>query len=160
MTNARNLLWVDDDAPGRFPYEAYLIKSRGWSLTWATSVPDAFEALATHRFDGLLLDQMAPYDASGKETLRPWGGCWIVRWLAGAEQPLEFPVSLAKIWQAHPIKANRTIPTMIFSGFYDEEIWRSINEVRPEIALYSKPIDPDVLTDFLEECESTVSEAP
>lgn len=160
------MLWVDDDAPGRFVYEAYLVEQAGWDLTWATHVLGAAEALCATPFDALVLDQMCAFhDAKNSGPLsrafqpehQLWSGCFLLRWLRGQPPPEAAPwlahADKQRLWGLEPLEANRSIPAIIASAFHAETVERAIRSASPQdanIEFIAKPLSEDALLDFLE----------
>lgn len=155
------LLWVDDDAPDRFVYEAYLVQQAGWSLTWATDVLSAAQLLCEQPFDGLILDQTFAFEPPGGRRLDPqyqlWSGCFLLRWLRGAGVPEHAPwlshEDEQRLWGQTPLAQNRTLPAIIASAFHADEVERAIRSASDQdrqIELVAKPLSEVALLDFLE----------
>lgn len=162
---AHRLLWVDDDAPGRFVYEAYLVERAGWDLTWATHVLGAAEALCSHPFDALVLDQMCAFHGGAGDppsrSFQPehqlWSGCFLLRWLRGQPPPEAAPwlahADKQRLWGLEPLDANRAIPAIVASAFHADTVERAIrsaSEQDAEIEFIAKPLSEDALLNFLE----------
>ena len=160
MSRRPRVVWADDE-PKRMPYEARLIKRAGWELVWATSVIEAGRLLERGVFDALLLDQMMPYYGSVPDAREVWGGCLLLRWLAGTNAPSHAPTRWGepekslerrmRLSDFEPQEPNRSIPVMVLSGYYDEDVLRAMREVRPDITVHSKPIQLDRVLAFLAE---------
>ena len=160
MSRRPRVLWADDE-PKRMPYEARIIKRAGWDQVWATSVIEAGQILEQGTFDVLLLDQMMPYYGSVPDAREVWGGCLLLRWLAGTHAPAHAPTRWGEPDKSHerrlrlsdfqPLPPNRRMPVMVLSGYYDEDVLRAMREVRPDLTVHSKPIQLDRVMAFLEE---------
>lgn len=162
---APRLLWVDDDAPGRFMYEAYLVEQAGWELTWATYVLEAAEALCTRPFDALVLDQMCAFhdarDERAVSSFQPehqlWSGCFLLRWLRGQPPPESAPwlphAEKQRLWGLTPLAENRAIPAIVASAFHADAVERAIRSASAQdeqIEFIAKPLSEDALLNFLE----------
>lgn len=173
------LLWVDDDAPGAFPREQRFVSKKGWQLTWAVSQEAALKTLASEPFDALILDQQLPYggdssrlDNSGKRLT--WSGCMILHWLRDnhlsmEQAPEHVTQHLRSIEQKYRpyisntegsdssdpvVFDNRYIPVMVFSAHYRPEVtdaMRNADAVDKNLSIHTKPIDLEVLRQFLEQ---------
>ena len=55
------VLWVDNDAPARFPYEKRCIGSAGWETVFAPDVAKAADLLEHERFHALILDHFGSH---------------------------------------------------------------------------------------------------
>lgn len=165
--NNRNLLWADDDAPGRFPYEARLIKSAGWDLQWSADVLGTAELLATNSYRALILDQMLPISAEIEQSphlpkaLPLWSGCLLLRWLRGATLPKAAPAGVQNAWDAlaiiKPLPTNRRLPVLVVSAFSDKKVTASIRSASKQdhgIDIVTKPAAEEDILDFLRALEA------
>ena len=155
MTAARRprLLWTDDDPPGRFEYEQYVIRDEGWDIVWASDVNTATKLLSEELFDALILDQMlSPYVGLRKGD-PIWGGCLILRWLRGKAPPNHLAVDPeGPLARYKPDPRNADLPTVIVSGFHDPKVEAAIRDASPQdrnIQLVPKPLDINAILEFL-----------
>ena len=150
---SRSLLWIDDDAPDRFRHEHRLLTRQGWEITWATSASTGAEALCNRAFKVVLLDQMLPWsdDALAKEPEEVWAGCLLLFWLRGRSRPSKAPPRKAfeRLSIMKPLPTNRTVPVILSSAYFDEEIVASFLEIEPNLVELPKPIDFDRLLEIL-----------
>ena len=162
-TGPMKILWVDDDAPGRFVYEEYLVRQAGWDLIWATDVLAAANLLCNELFDALILDQMCSFFAPSMpgEHLHPkhqlWSGCFLIRWLRGAQVPESAPwlspANQERLWGLSPLPENASVPAIIATAFHADEVERAIRGASAQdaqIDFLAKPLSEDALLDFLE----------
>lgn len=153
----RRLLWIDDDGPGRFEYERYLVEREGWSLVWAEHVLDAVTRLASEPFDALVIDQMLPFDAEDRGFPDPWGGCLLLRWLRGTYPPRHVPLKMLTREghlgaQPPPLPANVGLRLLVVSAFHNEEVLgeiRAASEKDQHIVVASKPLNERRLLELL-----------
>ncbi len=160
MSERPRVLWADDE-PKRMPFEARRIKAAGWELVWARSVIEAGQALERMPFQALLLDQMMPYYGSVPDAREVWGGCLLLRWLAGSNAPAHAPTRWGepdksaerrqRLTDLSPLAANQGLPVMVLSGYYDDDVLAAMREVRPDVTVHSKPIQLDRVLAFLHE---------
>lgn len=148
------VLWVDDDDPERFVYERYRIEKDGWDVTWARDVGEAAEALATDRFDAMILDQMIAGNGV-EEQFVIWAGCYLLRWLRGAaptsqRRPGETPWS--ELVRLSPEERNRKLPVAILSAYHDPDVLRetqAASEQDHKALFLGKPVKEKELLEFL-----------
>jgi len=142
MTAGR-LLWIDDDGPGRFPYEERQLKKGGWEVSWAPGVYEGARSLGASAFDVLLLDQMLPWSAELRSSEEVWAGCLLFYWLRGKGRPHKMPPrdQFSHLQEMVPLSANRDLPVIVISAFFDDEIFSALHEIEPQLRDFSKPID-------------------
>lgn len=152
------LLWTDDDPPGRFEYEQFVIQDEGWDITWAPDVTTATRLLSEQPFDALILDQMLPPYVGLRKGDPIWGGCLVLRWLRGKAPPGNLAIDpdgpLAK---NHPLPRNADLPTIIVSAFHEPKVEAAIRDASPadrNIPLIPKPLDMNAILDFLRRATS------
>jgi CheY-like chemotaxis protein len=144
LTNGnQKLLWVDDDSRDRFFYEIDCLQEHGWKVEWAEDGEEAIVRLSTERFGAILLDQSFKLRVSDAAE-DVWGGCRVLYWLQGKEQPPEAPLDLA--WQESTkarkaVGANKRALALIISAFFDEQVDAALGRLRPVPDLLVKPID-------------------
>ena len=154
MPGEKRILWADDE-PGRLTFEARYVRKLGSLLTWKESLFDAIGALRANPFDGLILDQMLPFDSS-RPMSNVWSGCLLLRWLRGTSIPAALPpaerAAVETVWTSPPLTDNASIPVMLVSGIYNETIQRSIRESAHdrELHLMPKPTNRMELRRFVE----------
>ncbi|HEY2295631.1 MAG TPA: hypothetical protein VGM86_33415 [Thermoanaerobaculia bacterium] len=149
-----SLLWIDDDAPGRFRYEHQMLTQRGWQITWAKCAEEAADLLRREVFRAIILDQMFPWSkqSPGTDTDEVWAGCFLLFWLRDKGRPSKAPPrepfdSLFTETKA-PLPSNRTIPVVLSSAYFDEDISASIFDIEPHIPELPKPIDLERLLEL------------
>jgi hypothetical protein len=147
----RFLLWIDDDGPGRFLYEEYMLTKRGWSIVWATSVRDALERLGSEGFAAIMLDQMLPLDPGPLAPTDVWSGCLLLYWLRGRPRPAAAPQAEDPdmFLEFSPLGGNRSSTVIIVSAFHDDEVEEAIKAIEPSMQVIKKPIDLDKLITML-----------
>lgn len=145
--NGHNLLWIDDDGPGRFLYEEYVLQGKGWRVVWATSVREALEILGKDGFDAILLDQMLPLNPGPLAPADVWGGCLLLYWLRGLLRPSAAPqVEEPDVFgYVSPLASNRATKVIIVSAFHDDEVEKAIRSAEVSMQIVKKPIDIDYL---------------
>ncbi len=156
-----NLLWADDGAR-RFRYERLMLRRAGWSTEWAIDARDAAHALSETPFDILVLDQMLPYDhVSESEQIasRPWGGCLLLYWLRGRQLPGHAPAvsDYSSLHGVQPLTVNRSLPVVVVSAYYDEEIaetMRNTSSLEAPLRFFPKPVDIQEVLAVLETVRS------
>jgi CheY-like chemotaxis protein len=138
---------VDDDEQDRFLYEIDCLEEGGWQVAWAEDGEAAIERLSTESFQAILLDQSFKLrvDDSAEDV---WGGCRVLYWLQGHEQPPEAPLDSA--WQEatklrFPLGGNVDVLTLIVSAFYDEQVDAALKRLEPVPDLIAKPINEHLL---------------
>ncbi len=153
----RRLLWIDDDGPGRYEYERYLVEREGWSLVWAENVLDAVKHLAAVPFDALVVDQMLPFDIEDRGFPEPWGGCLVLRWLRGTYPPRHVPRRMVTREghlgaQPPPLPANVDLHVLVVSAYHNEDVlreMRSASEKDQNLVVASKPLNERRLIDLI-----------
>lgn len=153
----RRLLWIDDDGPGRFEYERYLVEREGWSLVWAEHVLDAAKLLSSEPFEALVLDQMIPFDRDDFGPLDPWGGCLLLRWLRGTYPPRHVPLKMTTREghlgvHAPPLPQNMGLRLLVVSAFHNDQVLaeiRSASEKDQHLVVASKPLNEKRLLELL-----------
>jgi CheY-like chemotaxis protein len=150
---SRRLLWIDDDAPDRFRYEHRLLTRHGWETTWATSASAGAEALRDQVFEVVLVDQMLPWSEEElrKQSEEVWAGCLLLFWLRGKKRPSKAPPRKAfdNLYRMAPLARNRTVPVILSSAYYDEEIAAALLEIELHLPELPKPIDCNRLLELL-----------
>lgn len=155
MTRLRRpqLLWTDDDPPGRFEYEQFVIQDEGWDITWAPDVTTATRLLSEKTFDALILDQMLPPYVGLRKGDPIWGGCLVLRWLRGKAPPMGLTLdSEGPLVKYQPDRHNADLPTVIVSAFHDPKVESALRDASPadrDIKLVPKPLDMGAILDFL-----------
>lgn len=146
------LLWTDDDPPGRFEYEAFILEDEGWEIRWAPDVTAAAIALSKDSFDAMILDQMLPYEALRKGDPL-WGGCLLLRWLRGKAPPPNVSLDpTGPLTRLTPGADNRDIPVVVVSAFHDPKVeaaMRDASELDRGLVMVPKPIDINALASLL-----------
>ena len=73
----KSILWVDDEGELLEPHRIFL-RSKGYTVEWASNADDAIELLRRRPFDILLLDEQMPgkrgletYQEGGHTRFRP-----------------------------------------------------------------------------------------
>jgi len=156
IARGRTLLWVDDDGPERFLYEAYMLERSGWKVQWARSVMEGMESLGQERFDAVLLDQMLPFGVLGADGGDPpdvWAGCLLLYWLRGLSRPSAAPPVRAsderEFSSRRAREENREVPAIIVSAFYDDDVDAAVKKVQA-VPQFSKPLEVQQLLAVLE----------
>jgi Restriction endonuclease len=156
---SRNLLWVDDDGPQRFPYEVHILEKRGWVVTWVTTTADAARFLATEYVDGVVTDIIHPLTENSVPSL--WGGYHLIKWLRDERRGnwgdmKQIPSAIERYW---PLDGNQHLPILVASSFFDEEIQDRIRKLprSAELSWLPKPLDDEKLIAFVEALELTRS---
>jgi CheY-like chemotaxis protein len=152
-SSRHSLLWIDDDAPERFMYENFVLSQNGWEITWATSAEAGAEALRDRPFKVVILDQMLPWSTNGlgRDLAEVWAGCLLLAWLRDKRRPSKAPPREAfeRLYTMNPLGANRTVPVILGSAYYDDEIMASLFEIEPQLPQVPKPIDCSRLLEIL-----------
>ncbi|MET0388471.1 MAG: response regulator [Polyangiales bacterium] len=146
-----DLLWVDDDGPHRFKYEEVVLREdHGWQITWSRSIEGAIDALATRRFDAIVLDQMLPL-ADDSAAAGYWGGYALLHWLKGCKEPTPQPPPehARRFVGKTPHPGNAEARVCIVSAFEDLTVQKAIRTVCPQIAIFPKPLELERLEEFL-----------
>jgi hypothetical protein len=143
----RTLLWVDDDDAEHFPYEIDCLARIGWKTDWATSAAEAADALATNRYDLVLLDQVFPLHKD-ETYMDVWSGCRLLYWLRGQGAPAGAPqredwIVLGR--ETRPSEENAGVPVIVISAFQDELVDEALGAIVPTIAILPKPVDENIL---------------
>lgn len=150
------VLWVDNDAPGRFPYEKRMINASGWETVFAQDVAAAARLLESERFDALILDQMLAGGAGMDAHLVIWGGCRLLRWLRGTPTTLALPPEEQKAFgvleEHNPDPANRTMPAVILSAYHNDKVLKETRDASAQdrdMQFLVKPVDVRQVVAFL-----------
>lgn len=144
------LLWVDDDGlRGRFKYEERVLK-QVWSIVFAQSVYGAAEALSSSEYDAILLDQTLPFKDHGPSN-DIWGGCALLWWLARSDDRPAMPRDqiYRELFDLKPLPKNCKARVCVVSAFDDLKVATRMREARADLVVHPKPIDMDVLQEFL-----------
>ena len=155
----KRLLWTDDDGRERFIYEERMLQRDGWEVHWAEDVEEATKKLSTERFDVVILDQMFPLQRArgqGDAAPRIWGGCLLLWWLRRQCWPADLPYAAAAadypIWAVQPLPENRSVPAIIISAIYDEQVEQvtaMASDADRDLERLSKPLRFSDLQSFL-----------
>jgi CheY-like chemotaxis protein len=148
----RSLLWIDDDGPERFPYEAIVLAEKGWEIQWAKTGKEAVEALSSQEFDAIILDQMLPWIRRISASREPvWAGCLLLAWLRGHDRPSLAPQlpGFEQLPNFQPLEANRAKPVVLVSAYHDLEVEDALRLIQPDLQQFVKPIDADDLVSAL-----------
>ena len=166
-TRRPRVLWVDNDAPARFPFEKRMIAAAGWETVFAADVARAAGLLEHERFDALILDQMLAGSGGMDTHLVIWGGCRLLRWLRGTdgELPLspEEQQAFGVLGEHHPREDNRVIPAIILSAYHNEKVLKETRDASAqdrEIRFLVKPVDVRQLVAFLDDVRANVATIP
>ncbi len=171
------LLWTDDDGPRRFMMEEFTLRRAGWDVEWAQGMSPAVRKLEQSAFDVVILDQMIPWNDAqvgipGENPVDVWGGCLLLWWLRRGTPPPTLHRSqverFGEMWTARPLAANRSAPVTIVSAFEDPDVREQLLLVSGpgeggcavETPIWTKPVDRDVLMQFLREGRFAVDGTP
>lgn len=151
ITGNQRLLWLDDDGRERFPYEIDCLERLGWQIDWALNGEEAVRALAKHRYDLVLLDQVFPF-VTGDRHIDAWSGCRLLFWLRGEGVPPTAPwqskwSKLAS--QQRPQNGNGEIPVVVISAFQDDHVDAAFKMIEPPPQILPKPIDDGLLLEIV-----------
>jgi CheY-like chemotaxis protein len=145
------LLWVDDDAPERFQYEAtVLLEDYKIEVAWARSVAEAIQLLRTQQYEAIVLDQMLPF-SSGSLMTDYWGGCVVLHWLKRSKYPSAAPPAEdPSVFIGAPLAANMQAPVCVVSAFNDDDVHRELQRACERLQIFPKPLDLEMLEEFLD----------
>ncbi|ESP94983.1 MULTISPECIES: response regulator [Pseudoalteromonas] len=151
------LLWIDDEKDNFF-FETMLLEEEGFTLDWATTIPEAAKLLNQHYYDGILLDQQIkdisqPIDSD----LVVWMGTLFICWLKNRRVHLDQQLlELLEKLKTCPVpkESNTTTPILIISGFYDSDVQKTINQLCDgRIKRTTKPLEEAELLNFTRSLE-------
>jgi DNA-binding response OmpR family regulator len=144
------LLWVDDDAPERFQYEAtVLTEDYRIEIMWARSVAEAVQLLSKRTYEAVVLDQMLPFK-SDSVVSDYWGGCVILHWLKRSKYPSSAPPAEdPSVLLGTPLAANVHAPVCFVSAFSDDDVHRELLRACDPLLIFPKPLELKMLEEFL-----------